>query len=50
MVVGGPDQIAETVKTNVVDAGIDGVIVNLPSYRPGSIAEVGAALRPVVGH
>lgn len=50
MVVGGPDQIAETVKTNVVDAGIDGVIVNLPSYRPGSITEVGAALRPVVGH
>ena len=49
MVVGGPDQIADAVRTNVVDAGIDGVIVNLPSYVPGSIAAVGAALRPVVG-
>jgi F420-dependent oxidoreductase-like protein len=49
MVVGSPDQIAEAVQTNVVDAGIDGVIVNLPSYRPGSISAVGAALRPVVG-
>jgi hypothetical protein len=33
----------------VVDAGIDGVIVNLPSYVPGSSAAVGEALRPVVG-
>lgn len=49
MAVGSPNRIAETVKTNVVDAGIDGVIVNLPSYRPGSIAAIGAALRPVVG-
>lgn len=47
--VGSPEHIAETVKTRVVDAGVDGVIVNLPSYRPGSIAELGAALRPVVG-
>jgi F420-dependent oxidoreductase-like protein len=49
MVGGSPDQIAEAVKTNVVDAGIDGVVINLPSYRPGSISELGAALRPVVG-
>lgn len=49
MVVGSPDRIAEAVQTHVVDAGIDGVIINLPSYRPGSITEVGAALRPVVG-
>ena len=49
MVVGSPEQIAETVQRNVVDVGIDGVIVNLPSYVPGSIAVVGAALRPVVG-
>jgi len=46
--VGSPSKIAETVATNVVDAGIDGVIVNLPRYVPGSIAEVGAALRNVV--
>jgi F420-dependent oxidoreductase-like protein len=49
MVVGSPDQIAEAVGTHVVDVGVDGVIVNLPAYRPGSITEVGAALRPVVG-
>jgi F420-dependent oxidoreductase-like protein len=49
MVVGSPEQIAEAVKTHVVDVGVDGVIVNLPAYRPGSITAVGAALRPVVG-
>jgi alkanesulfonate monooxygenase SsuD/methylene tetrahydromethanopterin reductase-like flavin-dependent oxidoreductase (luciferase family) len=49
MVVGSPDQIAEAVKNHVVDVGINGVIVNLPAYRPGSITELGAALRPVVG-
>lgn len=49
MAVGSPERIAETIRANVVDAGIDGVIVNLPSYRPGSIAAVGEALRPVVG-
>lgn len=49
MAVGSPERIADTVKTRVVDAGVDGVIVNLPAYRPGSISEVGAALRPVVG-
>ncbi len=47
--VGSTDQIAETVRANVVDAGIDGVIVNLPGYVPGSITAVGEALRPVVG-
>ena len=50
MVVGSPDQIAETVQKRVVDVGLDGVIVNLPSYQPGSIAALGTALRPVVGH
>jgi len=49
MVVGSPDRIAEAVADNVVGAGIDGVIVNLPSYLPGSITAVGEALRPVVG-
>jgi F420-dependent oxidoreductase-like protein len=49
MVVGSPQRIADAVQTSVVDAGIDGVIVNLPSYVPGSIAAVGEALRPVVG-
>lgn len=49
MVAGSPDQIAETVAERVVGAGIDGVIINLPYYAPGSIAAVGEALRPIVG-
>jgi alkanesulfonate monooxygenase SsuD/methylene tetrahydromethanopterin reductase-like flavin-dependent oxidoreductase (luciferase family) len=49
MVVGSPHKIAEAVQTNVVDAGIDGVIVNIPAYVPGSITAVGEALRPVLG-
>ena len=49
MVAGSPDRIAEAVATNVVSAGIDGVIVNLPGYVPGSITAVGKALREVVG-
>ena len=49
MVVGSPERIAEAVQTNVVDAGLDGVILNLPAYVPGSITAVGEALRPVLG-
>ena len=49
VVAGSPEQIADTVRKQVVDVGIDGVIVNLPSYVPGSITAVGQALRPVVG-
>ena len=47
--VGSPERIAETVKANVVDVGIGGVIVNMPRYVPGSITAVGQALREVVG-
>ena len=49
MVVGSPDRIAEAVATSVVGAGVDGVILNLPAYVPGSITKVGEALRPVLG-
>jgi hypothetical protein len=49
MVAGAPEQIAETVAERVVGAGIDGVILNMPLYVPGSITAVAAALRPVVG-
>ena len=48
-VVGSPDRIAEMVQTGVIDAGVDGVIINMPNYRPGSITAVGEALRGVVG-
>ena len=49
MVVGSPERIADAVATNVVGAGVDGVILNLPAYVPGSITKVGEALRPVLG-
>ncbi|OBI20226.1 LLM class F420-dependent oxidoreductase [Mycobacterium sp. E2497] len=49
MVVGSPDSVADQLKTKVVDAGIDGLIINLPFYTPGVISAVGEALRPVVG-
>ena len=49
MLVGGVDHIAEQVKAKVLDAGIDGVIVNLPLSTPGVVAAVGDALRPLVG-
>ena len=53
MVAGGAEQIAEQIKTNVLDAGIDGVIVNLPTsiqgYQPGHITALGAALKPLLG-
>lgn len=48
-VVGSPDRIAEMVQTGVIDAGVDGVIINMPNYRPGAITAVGEALRGVVG-
>lgn len=49
MVVGSPEQVAEQIKTHVIDAGVDSVIINMPVYSPGAITEVGAALRPVIG-
>jgi F420-dependent oxidoreductase-like protein len=48
MVVGPPDSVAEQLKTKVLDAGIDGVIINLPFYTPGVVTAIGEALRPVV--
>jgi len=49
MAIGSPDRIAETIRANVIDVGIGGVVVNLPAYRPGSITAIGEALRSVVG-
>jgi hypothetical protein len=48
MVVGSPDSVAEQLKTKVLDAGIDGVIINVPFYTPGVVSAIGEALRPVV--
>ncbi|OBI87894.1 LLM class F420-dependent oxidoreductase [Mycobacterium asiaticum] len=49
-VTGTVDQIADDIKRRVLDVGIDGVIVNLPThgYTPGVITKVGEALRPLV--
>jgi F420-dependent oxidoreductase-like protein len=49
MVAGSPDSIADQIKTKVIDAGIDSVIINMPYYTPGAISAVGETLRPVVG-
>ena len=48
--VGTPEQIAEQIKTKVLDAGIDGVVLspltNLHGYVPGGITAVAEALKP----
>jgi F420-dependent oxidoreductase-like protein len=52
MVVGSADQVAEQIKANVLDAGIDGVIINMPTsiqgYVPGLITAAGKALKAVL--
>jgi hypothetical protein len=49
MVMGGPDDIAEQIQAKVLDAGIDGVIINMPFYTPGVVTAAAEALRPLVG-
>ncbi|TVS88981.1 LLM class F420-dependent oxidoreductase [Mycobacterium helveticum] len=49
MVVGGAESVAEQLKTNVLDAGIDSLIINMPFCSPGVIAAAGEALRPILG-
>ncbi|OBK91476.1 LLM class F420-dependent oxidoreductase [Mycolicibacter sinensis] len=48
MVAGSPESIADQVKAKVLDAGVGGVIINMPAYTPGIVAETGAALRTVL--
>jgi hypothetical protein len=47
MVVGSAASVADQIKTKVLDAGIDGAIVNLPFYTPGIVAAAGEALSPI---
>lgn len=51
-VYGSPEQVVEQVKTKVLDAGIDGVILSpvtsLNGYQPGRITEVAELLKPLV--
>ena len=46
--VGTPEAIAEQIKTKVFDAGIDGIVFNMPNYVPGAVAAVGEALTPLL--
>jgi F420-dependent oxidoreductase-like protein len=50
VVRGTAEQVAEQIKTNVFDVGVNGVIVNLPThgYMPGVVTTVGEALRPLL--
>ncbi len=52
VVFGSPDQVAEQVKTKILDAGIDGVILSptthITGYRPGGITAVAEALKPLI--
>ncbi|CAJ1503150.1 LLM class F420-dependent oxidoreductase [[Mycobacterium] burgundiense] len=47
-VIGSPEAIADQIKTNVFDAGVDGIIFNLPFYVPGVLADVAAAVKKVM--
>jgi F420-dependent oxidoreductase-like protein len=49
-VTGTAEQVADEIKRRVLDVGIDGVIVNLPTHRytPGVITAVGEALKPLI--
>ncbi len=49
-ICGAPDEVAEQIKTRVLDAGIDGIILNLPAngHEPGIVELAGRTLRPLV--
>ncbi len=48
---GSPEQVAEQIKTKVLDAGVDGVILSpatMGGYRPGGITAVAELLKPLI--
>ena len=51
-VYGGPEQVAEQIKTKVLDAGVDGVILSpvtsFSGYHPGAITAVAEKLKPLL--
>ena len=49
MLAGSANYIAEQVQAKVLDAGIDGVIINMPFYTPGVVTAAAETLRPLVG-
>jgi F420-dependent oxidoreductase-like protein len=50
VVVGTPDQVAETLGKDVLDQGIDGLTINMVfnGHEPGVLTTAGQALRPLV--
>uniref|UniRef100_UPI0031D7952B LLM class flavin-dependent oxidoreductase n=1 Tax=Mycobacterium sp. TaxID=1785 RepID=UPI0031D7952B len=50
-VAGSPAEIADQVQAKVLDAGVQGLIINLPTHghTPGVITAAAEALRPLVG-
>jgi F420-dependent oxidoreductase-like protein len=48
--IGTPDEVADQVHERILGAGVDGVAINLTrnGHRPGVVAAVGAALKPLV--
>ncbi len=52
LVFGSAEQVAEQIKTKVLDAGVDGVILSpithLQGYQPGGITAVAEKLKPVL--
>ncbi len=51
-VFGSPEQIADQIKTKVLDAGVDGVILSaatINGYKPGGVTAVAELLKPVLG-
>ncbi len=52
MVVGSAERVAEQLKTKVFDAGVDGVVINMPTtvhgYVPGAITAAAEALKPLL--
>lgn len=51
LVLGDPDTVGEFIKTRILDAGLDGIIVNLPAggHEPENVRRAGRTLSSVLG-
>ena len=49
MAAGSPAQVADQIKTKVLDAGIDGVIINIPNVHARRGHRGRRGLRPLLG-
>ena len=52
-VYGSPEQIAEQIKTKILDAGVGGIVISpvthLNGYQPGQITALAEQLKPLLG-